>query len=82
MACANSGDNAVLDDEEDCDVIFEGSPLHEHLQRLGMSEEAESRNAQKPESGVVKKKKSSGLKKSTKQSPFNQQGKHRIIKQE
>ncbi len=75
MACGNSGDSALLDDEEDCDVIFEGSPLHEHLQRLGMSEEAESRNVGKPKSEVAKKKRSSGLRKSTKQSPFNEQGK-------
>lgn len=75
MACSN---RSAIEDEDDCDVIFEGSPLHEHLQRFGLNddENVESRNVekqQKQKSDLVEKRKSEGIRKSSKKAS-NQQG--------
>jgi hypothetical protein len=42
------------EDEEDVDVVWEGSPLHEHLKAFGIEEETESRHLAKPVKGSLK----------------------------
>jgi hypothetical protein len=39
---------ASPEDFDDEDVVFEGSPLHEHLQKCGLETEAESRRLPRP----------------------------------
>ena len=61
-------------DVDDEDVVFEGSPLHEHLRKLGMSEEVEPRKVECPKSEILVKRKSTRLTKSKKKSS-NENGK-------
>ena len=61
-------------DVDDEDVVFEGSPLHEHLRKLGMSEEVEPRKVECPKSETLVKRKSTRLTKSKKKSS-NENGK-------
>jgi hypothetical protein len=75
MATSNNVD--AFDVDEDCDVVFEGSPLHEHLRKFGMSEEVESRQTETEKSKKtdrVVEKKSSRLSKSTKKSSNDSKG--------
>ena len=79
MAESNGAGCLAVEDDEDCDVIFEGSPLHQHLQRMGLTDETESRNVEKQKSGSSS---SSGLvekrrhkSKLTSMQDFNHRGK-------
>ena len=65
-------------DVDDEDVVFEGSPLHEHLRKLGMSEEVEPRKVECPKSETLVKRKSTRLTKSKKKSS-NENGKSFFI---
>ena len=65
-------------DVDDEDVVFEGSPLHEHLRKLGMSEEVEPRKVECPKSEILVKRKSTRLTKSKKKSS-NENGKSFFI---
>jgi hypothetical protein len=52
---AESNGTGCLEEDEDCDVIFEGSPLHEHLRRLGLTDEIESRNFEQQKLSLLEK---------------------------
>ena len=73
MATSNNVD--TFDVEEDVDVVFEGSPLHEHLRKFGMSDDVESRKLEKTSKfdQIVEKQKSR-LAKSAKKSSKDQKG--------
>lgn len=45
---AASMTTSAYEDEEDVDVVWEGSPLHEHLKAFGIEEETESRHLARP----------------------------------
>ena len=57
-------------DIDDEDVVFEGTPLHEHLKKIGMSEESEARKVESPKA-VLKLKCAKLKKKSSSQNGNN-----------
>ena len=75
MAESNGAGCLDVEEDEECDVIFEGSPLHQHLQRMGLAEDAvESRHLSS--SALLEKRASNYL---TPMQDFNHRGKYRFV---